>query len=238
MHFWSLLHDDIDSGTRWPRVGIFWLLKCCSRLLWEFEFSLCRRHQKMVATLSLPLMDDRNTNQTWATTLLHASMYAMVVCHKKWYAKVVWRLTKRPFGREYAWTRMTWGWHVNNLSLAVEKSLPSKDKINTSYLSHVQQKGWLSRAQVESFQDEAQKQSWDSSRRYHPKCYWIYSSLRYHLYQASFSGSCEPSCDCGYSIKRDWLASQSVWFKEVFGCTGRKEDGRVCKSSTKAWPCP
>jgi hypothetical protein len=52
MHFWSLLHDDIEPGTRWPCVGIFWLLKCRSRLLQEFEFSLCR-HQKMVATLSL-----------------------------------------------------------------------------------------------------------------------------------------------------------------------------------------
>jgi hypothetical protein len=34
------------------------------------------------------------------------------------------------------------------------------------------------------------------------------------------------------------LWCQTVWFKEVFGCTGHKEDGRVCKSSTKAWLCP
>jgi hypothetical protein len=98
---------------------------------------LCRRHKKMAATLSLPLMDDRNANQTWATTLLHASMYAMVVCHKKWYVKVVWRLVrKRPFGREYAWTRIQ-EWHKDDkddmsttFSLAVEISLPSKEAIN------------------------------------------------------------------------------------------------------------
>jgi hypothetical protein len=71
-------------------------------------------------------MDDRNANQTWATTLLHASMYVMVVCQKKWYAKVVWRLVrKRP------------EWHEDNkddmsttFSLTVEKSLPSKETIN------------------------------------------------------------------------------------------------------------